>query len=115
VLIASPEYNYSLSGVLKNAIDWASRGADQPFQYKSIAVLSATMGPVGGARSQYELRKVFQFIGGQVMQKPEIFIGVAQNKFDAAGKLNDEATRKVLTDFMLSLQDWTTRVKRMAG
>lgn len=72
VLIASPEYNFSVSGVLKNAIDWVSRGADQPFVYKPIAILSATMGPVGGARSQYELRKVFVFLQGMVLQKPEV-------------------------------------------
>ena len=115
VLFGSPEYNFSVSGVLKNTIDWVSRGADQPFNYKPIAIISATMGPVGGARSQYEIRKIFVFLGGQVLQKPEVFIGVAQTKFDAAGKLTDEPTRKVLTDQMLAFQDWITRVKRMAA
>ncbi|MEO7403053.1 MAG: NADPH-dependent FMN reductase [Burkholderiales bacterium] len=115
LLIASPEYNYSVSGVVKNAIDWASRGTDQPFNWKPICVLSATMGPVGGARSQYEVRKIFQFLNGHVMPKPEVFIGVAQTKFDATGKMADEATRKVVTDFMVSFNDWMTRVKRMAA
>jgi chromate reductase, NAD(P)H dehydrogenase (quinone) len=115
VLFASPEYNFSVSGVLKNAIDWVSRGTDQPFAYKPIAVLSATMGPVGGARSQYELRKIFVFLQGMVLQKPEVFIGVAQSKFDASGKLVDEATRKVMTDHMAAFGDWIQRVKRMAA
>jgi chromate reductase, NAD(P)H dehydrogenase (quinone) len=115
VLISSPEYNFSVSGVLKNTIDWASRGTDQPFQYKPIAIMSATMGPVGGARSQYDLRKIFVFLNGLVMQKPEVFIGVAQNKFDAAGKMTDAPTRQVVTDFMASFADWITRVKRFQG
>ena len=115
LLIAGPEYNYSVSGALKNAIDWLSRGNDQPFAYKPIAIMSATMGPVGGARMQYDLRKIFLFLQGQVLQKPEVFIGLAQNKFDANGKLTDEATRKVMGDFMLAFQDWIPRVKRMAA
>src|SRR5579864_7503120 len=76
----SPEYNFSLSGVLKNAIDWASRGADQPFAGKPVTVISATTGKLGGGRVQYDLRRVLQFLQVFFMPKPETFIGAAQTK-----------------------------------
>jgi chromate reductase len=110
VLIASPEYNFSVAGVLKNAIDWLSRTAPQPFKDKPVAILSATMGPLGGARSQYDLRKILGGLDAIVMPKPEVFIGMAQNRFDANGTLTDEATRKMLTDQMTALQAWIARV-----
>lgn len=115
ILFASPEYNYSLSGVLKNAIDWTSRAPDQPFDGKPVSIISATQGPVGGARSQYELRKVMLFVNAHTMIKPEIFMGMAQNRFDAAtGKLTDEPTRKILGEHMVALRDWITRIKKLA-
>jgi chromate reductase, NAD(P)H dehydrogenase (quinone) len=113
VLIASPEYNFSISGVLKNTLDWVSRGADQPFANKPVAILSASTGPIGGARSQYDLRKVLLFMNAMVLMKPEIFIGVAASKFSANGHCTDDATRKVVTDQMLALRDWIARVSRM--
>lgn len=110
VLIASPEYNFSVSGVLKNAIDWLSRVPAPPFKDKPVAILSATMGPLGGGRHQYELRKILGCQDALVLVKPEIFINVAHTKFDAEGKLTDEPTRKALGDQMLALQRWVARL-----
>ncbi len=115
VLFGSPEYNFSVSGVLKNAIDWASRGTDQPFNGKPFAIISATQGPLGGARSQYDLRKILLFLNAHGLNKPEIFIGGAQNKFDAAGKLNDEPTRKIMGEQMAVFRDHILWVKRGYG
>jgi len=110
VLIASPEYNFSLSGVLKNAIDWLSRVPAPPLAGKPVAIVSATQGPVGGARHQYELRKI---LGGQdalVLTKPEVFIGLCHTRFDAEGKLVDEATRKVVALQMQAFERWIARL-----
>ena len=112
LLIACPEYNFSVSGVLKNAIDWMSRVTPQPFQDKPAAVLSATAGPLGGARAQYDLRRILACLGAQWLQKPEVFIGVAQTKFGADGKLADEATRKFIGLQMVAYADWIARMKR---
>src|SRR5713226_8668127 len=100
VLIASPEYNFSLSAALKNAIDWGSRPPDQVFQDKPIAMFSASAGPMGGARVQYDLRRILGQLWGHVLPRPEVFIGSAQGKFDAQGRLTDETTRKFLADLL---------------
>jgi len=110
VLIASPEYNFSVSGVLKNTIDWLSRCQPQPFKDKPVAVLSATMGPVGGARNQYDLRKILGCLDAIVMPKPEVFIGVCHTKFDAQGQLTDEATRNIMSDQQQAFERWIRRV-----
>lgn len=116
VLIATPEYNYSVPGPLKNAIDWVSRVDNQPFAGKPVAILSASMGPLGGARVQYDLRKIFLFLNGAVLVKPEVFIGAAHTKFDAAtGQCTDDTTRKFVGDQMLAFQKWIAGVQRMAG
>src|SRR5215471_2304222 len=82
VIIVTPEYNYSMPGVLKNAIDWVSRMPDQPFANKPVALQSASMGPLGGARMQYHARTIMVFLDAFVFNKPEIFVGAAQTKFD---------------------------------
>lgn len=115
LLIASPEYNYSVTGVLKNAIDWLSRTTPQPFKEKPIALLSATQGPVGGARNQYELRKILGGLEAMVLNKPEVFIGMCQNRFDEQGELTDATTRKFIADQMLALQAWIKRVEPASG
>lgn len=116
VLIVSPEYNFSIPGGLKNTIDWLSRGADQPWAMKPVAIASASGGPVGGARMQYDLRKVMLFLNAQVLIKPEIFIGMAPSKFDAAsGKCTDETTRRFVTDQMAAFERWIAAVARMKG
>ncbi len=111
LLIASPEYNFSVSGVLKNAIDWLTRLPVQPFKDKPVAILSATMGPLGGGRHQYELRKILGSQDALVLTRPEVFINLAHTKFDAEGQLTDEATRKVITDQMLAFERWIQRLR----
>jgi chromate reductase len=111
VLFASPEYNYSISGVLKNAIDWASRAPDQPFDGKPIGIMGASGGLLGTARAQYDLRKICVFLNAHVLNKPEVMIGQAAQKFDAQGVLTDETTRGLIAQQMAALRDWTLRLK----
>jgi chromate reductase len=113
VLIVTPEYNFSIPGVLKNALDWVSRGDDQPFAFKPVAILTASPGPLGGARVQYDLRKVLLFMNAQVLAKPEVFIGGAVAKFGPDGRCTDETTRKFVGDQMASFKRWIAAVKRM--
>jgi len=112
VLIASPEYNFSVTAPLKNAIDWVSRPPDQPFQDKPIAIFSVTPGPVGGARVQYDLRRILVQLWGHVLPRPEVFIGNSAAKFDAEGRLTDETTRKFLTGQLAGFKDWIVRMKQ---
>ena len=114
VLFATPEYNFSLPGVLKNAIDWVSKMPNQPFQNKPIAIFSASQGPLGGARVQYDLRKILVQLWGLCLPRPEVFIGAAQTKFDKEGKLTDEATRKFLTDLVAGFKTWIERMRAAA-
>ncbi len=115
VLIVTPEYNFSIPGMLKNALDWVSRGDDQPFMMKPVAIASASPGPLGGARVQYDLRKVLLFMNAMVLAKPEVFIGAVNTKFDANRQCTDENTRKFLTDQMRSFERWIEGVRRLAG
>jgi chromate reductase, NAD(P)H dehydrogenase (quinone) len=103
VLIVTPEYNYSVSGVLKNAIDWASRPPEQPFDGKPIAIMSASTGMLGGARAQYHLRQTFVFLNGMVLNRPEVMIASANKRFDDDGKLNDEPTRDIIGKLVAAL------------
>jgi chromate reductase, NAD(P)H dehydrogenase (quinone) len=97
VIIVSPEYNFSIPGGLKNAIDWVSRLPSQPFAGKPIALQSASPGPLGGARVQYDLRRAMVFLDAFVLNKPEIFIGGCASKIDEeTGELTDEATRNFI-------------------
>src|SRR5205814_2037309 len=111
LLIASPEYNFSLSAALKNAIDWASRPPNQVFQDKPIAIFSASQGPMGGARVQYDARRILGQLWAHVLPRPEIFIGAAQTKVDAQGKITDEATKKFLTEMMTGFKTWIERMQ----
>jgi chromate reductase len=114
VLIVSPEYNFSVPGGLKNVLDWLSRGDDQPWTMKPVAIASTSGGPLGGARMQYDLRKVLLYLNAQVLAKPEVFIGMAAAKFDAAsGRCTDETTRKIVTDQMAAFERWIAAVARM--
>jgi chromate reductase len=115
VLIATPEYNFSIPGFLKNAIDWVSRGDDQPFAHKPVAILSASPGPLGGARVQYDLRKVMLFMNAQVMVKPEVFIGGAAGKFGPDGECTDETTRKFVGAQMAAFARWIPAAKALAA
>lgn len=115
VLLVTPEYNYALPGMLKNALDWISRGVDQPFAGKPVALLSATTGPLGGARVQNEARRVMLFLNALVLQKPEVYVGMAASKFDAEGRCTDEVTRGFVTAQMEAFQHWVRDVQRMHG
>jgi chromate reductase len=112
VLIATPEYNYSVPGVLKNAIDWASRPPDQPFNGKPIAIMGASPGMLGTARAQYHLRQMFVFMNGLVLTQPEVMIAQAATRFDAEGRLTDEKTREFVRALLVALQAWTERLRR---
>jgi chromate reductase len=111
LLFASPEYNFSISGVLKNAIDWASRMPDQPFDGKPFAVMGAATGAYGTARSQYELRKILAGLNAFPLNKPEVLIAGAGSKFDAEGRLTDETVRGLIAQQMAALRDWTLRLR----
>ncbi len=111
VLIATPEYNFSVPPVLKNAIDWVSKLPKQPWQDKPAALFSASQGPMGGARVQYDLRKILGQLWCHILPKPEVFIGAAQTKIDAHGKITDEATRKFLVDLLAGLKTWILRTQ----
>jgi chromate reductase, NAD(P)H dehydrogenase (quinone) len=110
LIFACPEYNYSMSGVLKNAIDWASRPPDQPFAGKPIAILGAAAGMAGGARAQLHLRHSCVFLDMHPLNKPEVLIFQAQNKFDANGKLTDDIARGLIGDLMVALYRWTLQI-----
>src|SRR3984893_15059209 len=107
LLFACPEYNYSMTGVLKNAIDWASRPPDQPFAGKPCAIIGAAAGMAGSARAQYDLRRSCVFLDMHPLNKPEVLIGQAQSKFDAEGKLLDEVAHNLLRDLLANLAAWT--------
>jgi chromate reductase len=114
VLIVTPEYNFSVPGGLKNVLDWLSRGEDQPWAFKPVAIASASGGSLGGARMQYDLRKILLYLNAMVLSKPEVFIGMAQSKFDvASGRCTDEGTRKFVTDQMAALENWIGALRKM--
>lgn len=104
-LFVSPEYNYSVPGVLKNAIDWGSRPPQQPFDGKIAAVMGASTGLLGTARMQYHLRQIGVFVNLQFLNRPEVMIGQAATKFDAEGRLTDEATRGFVGKLVAALRD----------
>jgi chromate reductase len=97
VIFCTPEYNFSLPGALKNAIDWVSRLPNQPFAGKPVAIQTASPGPLGGARVQYDLRRMMVFLDALTLNKPEIFVGGCATKIDdKTGELKDEATGKLI-------------------
>src|SRR6266571_1199234 len=106
LLFVTPEYNYSMPGVLKNAIDWASRPPDQPFAGKPVAIIGAAAGMAGSARAQGDLRRSCVFLDMHPLNKPEVLIGQAQSKFDAEGNLLDEAAKGFIRDLMANLVGW---------
>ena len=112
ILFSTPEYNYSVSGVLKNAIDWLSRLDPQPFADKPVAVMSASMSMFGGARAQYDLRRILIYLNGHFVNKPEVMIAQAHTKFDDAGKLTDDDTREHIGKLVSALCEWTLRLQR---
>jgi chromate reductase len=111
VLLVTPEYNHSVPGVLKNAVDWASRPPDQPFGDKPVALMSAARGLFGGVRAQSHLRQCFVFLDARVMSRPEVTIGSAHQRFDAAGRLTDETTAKLMGEFLAAFAAWIRRFR----
>ena len=113
VVICSPEYNYSIPGHLKNVIDWASRPyGDSAWEGKPAAIMGASSGAIATARMQYHLRQVMVFLNMHPLNKPEVMIGTAADKFDADGRLTDENTRKHISKMLAALVDWTNRLKK---
>jgi chromate reductase, NAD(P)H dehydrogenase (quinone) len=110
IIFCSPEYNYSIPGVLKNAIDWLSRLKDQPFAGKPVLLQSASGGALGGARMQYHLRQVMVFVEAQVFNRPEVFVGSAQTKFDTDLNLTDQPTRDIIKQQLAAFESFIRRV-----
>jgi chromate reductase len=111
LLIVTPEYNYSVPGVLKNAIDWASRPPEQPFNGKPVAIMGASPSALGTARAQYHLRQCFIFLNGLILNTPEVMISQAHTKFDNEGKLTDEKTASHIKSFLSEFSSWTKKLK----
>jgi len=111
VLFVTPEYNYSIPGVLKNVIDWASRPyGDNAWSGKPAAIMGASPGRIGTARAQYHLRQVMVFLNMYPLNQPEVMVGAANERFDAEGNLTDEETREYVSLLLQSLVDWTRRI-----
>lgn len=112
LLIATPEYNSSISGALKNALDWASRSPQQPLNGKPVAIMGASTGNFGTVRSQLHLRQVLTHVGALPLGKPEVLVARAEQTFNTEGRLVDAAARGFLRDLLVALAEWTRRVSR---
>lgn len=113
ILFVTPEYNYSIPGVLKNAIDWASRPyGDNVWSGKPVALMGASIGGFGTARAQYHLRQVFVFLNMFPVNQPEVMIARAAERFDANGNITDETSKKLIRQLLESLVAWTNRLGR---
>lgn len=110
VLFATPEYNHGVPGVMKNAVDWASRPPrDAVLSGKPVALIGASPGMTGTARGQSQLRQAFEFTNSYCMPQPELLVFRAHEKFDADGNLTDEATRAYLGKFLAAFALWVQR------
>jgi chromate reductase len=113
LLIATPEYNHCVPGVLKNAIDWASRPARQSaLTGKPVAIMGASTSPGGTARAQAHLRDGLAYTNGFVLPLPEVLVGLAREKFDEAGNLTDDDAMGEVRDLLVALAAWTGRLGR---
>jgi chromate reductase, NAD(P)H dehydrogenase (quinone) len=113
ILFCTPEYNYSVPGVLKNAIDWASRPyGDSAWAKKPVAVMGASVGALGTARAQYHLRQMFVFLDMYAVNQPEVMIAGAAQRFDAQGNLTDETSKKLIQQLLQNLVAWRQRVEQ---
>jgi chromate reductase len=107
IIFATPEYNRSIPGVLKNAIDWASRPwGKNSFAGKVVAVVGASVGPIGTAVAQQELKKIMLYLDARVIGQPEFYLGTAQDKFDTQGMLTDESTKQHIQKLFGVLVSW---------
>jgi chromate reductase len=111
ILFVTPEYNYSIPGVLKNAIDWASRPyGDSAWEGKPVAVMGASISLLGTARAQYHLRQMFVFLDMHPVNRPEVMIANAAERFDQEGRLIDGMSRELIRQLLTNLQSWTYRL-----
>ena len=111
VLMATPEYNHGVPGVMKNAVDWASRPpSNAALARKPVAIMGASPGITGTARGQSQLRQAFEFTNSYAMPQPEILVFKAHEKFSEDGRLTDEATRRYLQNFLTAFAEWIRRV-----
>ena len=116
IIFCTPEYNFSMPGGLKNAIDWVSRLPNQPFAGKPIALQSASQGPLGGGRMQYDLRRSMVFLDAFTLNKPEIFIGNCASKLDEkTGDLKDEITRGFIKQQLAAFAPFIAHIGRKQG
>jgi|SRR5581483_6830865 len=114
ILFVTPEYNYSVSGVLKNAIDWGSRPyGDSAWESKPAAIMGASIGMMGTVRAQYHLRQMFVFLNMYALNRPEVMIPRAADKFDAQGNLIDNDTRERIRELLSALVAWAIRLKQV--
>jgi chromate reductase len=112
ILFVTPEYNYSVPGVLKNAIDWASRPyGDSAWNGKPVALMGATVGTLGTARAQYHLRQMFVFLNMYAVNQPEVMVSNAHKHFDQDGKLMDETAKRLMRQLLEELVSWTKRLQ----
>jgi chromate reductase len=112
MVIASPEYNHCVPGVLKNAIDWASRPARRSvLTEKPVAIMGASSGRSGTARAQAHLRDGLTYTNGMVLPLPEVLVDLAGDKFDSEGNLADAPTRQEVRDLLVALASWTRRLR----
>lgn len=110
ILFVTPEYNYSIPGALKNAIDWLSRPPSTPLMGKPCAIMGASMRMFGTARAQYHLRQVCVFLDMKPVNKPEVFLGEAHKKFDATtGALTDDKAKEKIRELLIALKELTVR------
>lgn len=113
ILIATPEYNFSIPGYLKNAIDYASRPAgDNPFAGKPVAIISASGSMLGGSRVQYHLRQVLGYLDMREIHRPEVFVNFAPGKFDTEMKLTDQVTIDLISQLLQKLVEEAFRLKQ---
>ena len=111
ILFSTPEYNFSIPGVLKNAIDWASRPyGDNSWEGKPVAVMGGSSGMAGATRAQLHLRQTFVFMNMFPINRPQVNIPKIQDKFDQNGSLNDKETEEKIRELLKSLVDWTIRL-----
>jgi chromate reductase len=113
ILIVTPEYNYGIPGVLKNAIDWASRPyGDNAWNDKPVALMGATPGLLGTARAQILMRPLLSYLNMHTVNQPEVMIAKAHEKFDSQGNLTDDLSKKLMTQLLQNLVDWTKRLAK---
>ena len=116
ILISTPEYNYSIPGFLKNAIDWGSRPyGHNSFEGKPVALLSSSTGSLGGSRAQYHLRQCCVFLNMYPINRPECFVGDVQKKVDDSGRLTDQGTQEKIKEVLEALAEWTKRLASGRG